>query len=404
MNLTATSTSDHIISLIVTAVMLAVMFLLPALIVLLTKKIKFLSMIGALALCYFTGFLISLIPIPYDKGLTQTVASVLVAIAIPLILFGIRLADVKKLAKKTVLSFGLVIVATVIVSAVAFLVADRCGLSYADQLAGMATGLYIGGTPNLVAVGNALIPADAVQEVIAAANTSDFFVGGIYFLLLLTVVPKLYRKLLDRSLPKTTKDQSAPESAPAAQAEYDFRQIPRDKKSLLRLIGVVALAVVCLGVGAGLELLTNGSLEGSLYIMVAVSVLGVAVSLIRPVRETKGSYQIGQYLLLIFSMGLSMSIDLKLLVKEILPILAFFACVQVGCIVVHLILCKIFRIDSGTAIITGTAGIYGPPFIAPVANSYGDRSLIAPGIICGTVGLAIGNFVGLGMGLLLGLI
>lgn len=179
MNLTATSTSDHIISLIVTAVMLAVMFLLPALIVLLTKKVKFLSMIGALALCYFTGFLISLIPIPYDKGLTQTVASVLVAIAIPLILFGIRLADVKKLAKKTVLSFGLVIVATVIVSAVAFLVADRCGLSYADQLAGMATGLYIGGTPNLVAVGNALIPADAVQEVIAAANTSDFFVGGI---------------------------------------------------------------------------------------------------------------------------------------------------------------------------------------------------------------------------------
>lgn len=138
--------------------------------------------------------------------------------------------------------------------------------------------------------------------------------------------------------------------------------------------------------------------------MVAVSVLGVAVSFLRPVRETKGSYQIGQYLLLIFSMGLSMSIDLKLLVKEILPILAFFACVQVGCIVVHLILCKIFRIDSGTAIITGTAGIYGPPFIAPVANSYGDRSLIAPGIICGTVGLAIGNFVGLGMGLLLGLI
>ncbi len=102
-------------------------------------------------------------------------------------------------------------------------------------------------------------------------------------------------------------------------------------------------------------------------------------------------------------MGLAMSIDVKALASDILPTLAFFACVQTGSILLHLVLCKLFKIDGGTAIITSTAGIYGPPFIAPVANAYGDRKLIAPGIICGTFGLAVGNLIGIGIGSLLGL-
>ena len=155
--------------------------------------------------------------------------------------------------------------------------------------------------------------------------------------------------------------------------------------------------------GAGLEILINGSLDGSLYIILAVSILGIAFSFIKPIRRVKGPYQIGQYLILIFSLGLSMSIDISELAREILPTLCFFACSQISVILVHLLLCKLCRIDAGTALITSTAGIYGPPFIAPVANAYGDRDLIAPGIICGTLGLAIGTLLGWGVGALLAL-
>ena len=45
-----------------------------------------------------------------------------------------------------------------------------------------------------------------------------------------------------------------------------------------------------------------------------------------------------------------------------------------------------------------TAGVYGPPFITPVANAAKRNDLIAPGIICATLGLAIGNFIGIGVG------
>ena len=409
------------VSTLYTVIAIILIFGLPIPLLILTKKVKFFNTIGAIALCYVAGFLISFIPIDYDKNLTQTVASVLVAVAIPLVLFSFDMTSLKNLAKKTVISFVLVIVSTVAISCAGFFVANAVGLQNANQLAGMTCGLYIGGTPNLIAIGNALLSSDNKASVIAAANTSDFFVGGVYFLLILTVIRPVYKKILGNKTAKPIITEELPanetdveavtESAAEAteiktetQTEYDYKSIPRDKKSIGKLIGVIALAIGCLAVGAGLEILINGNMDGSLFIMITVSVLGIAFSFVKPIRNVKGSYQIGQYLILIFSIGLSMSIDLKMLAKEILPTLAFFACIQIGSILLHLLLCKIFKIDGGTALITSTAGIYGPPFIAPVANAYGERELIAPGIICGTFGLAIGNLIGIGIGALLALI
>ena len=409
------------------------MLAVPAFILWLTKKVKFLNFIGAIALCYALGIVISVIPIPYDKGMTEMIASIFVAIAIPLILFSFDIVSVRYLAKKTIISFALVIGSAAIVSVAAFFIANAAGLANASQLSGMTTGLYTGGTPNLIAIGTSLLSPENKESVIAAAQLSDFFVGGVYFLLILTVIKPLYRKILgDKTKQKvavvqgevgaevnteketeqadtTTVADSKTELAEKAAAEqntageYDYKSIPRDGKSIGKLIGVIALAIGCLGVGAGLEILINGSLDGSLYIILAVSVLGVAFSFIKPIRRVKGSYQCGQYLILIFSLGLSMSIDVYKLAVEILPTLLFFACSQVAVILLHLLLCKLFKIDAGTALITSTAGIYGPPFIAPVANAYGDRELIAPGIICGTLGLAIGTLLGLGIGSLLAL-
>lgn len=392
------------VSTLCTALAIVAMVAVPAFILWLTKKVKFLNFIGAIALCYALGIVISVIPIPYDKSLTEMIASIFVAIAIPLILFSFDIVSVKYLAKKTIISFVLVIVSATVISVVAFFIADAAGLANASQLSGMTTGLYTGGTPNLIAIGTSLLAPENKESVIAAAQLSDFFVGGVYFLLILTVIKPIYRKLLGDKSTNTTNtlaEKSATEQNTAG--EYDYKSIPRDKKSIGKLIGVIALAIGCLGVGAGLEILINGSLDGSLFIILAVSILGIAFSFIKPIRRIKGSYQIGQYLILIFSLGLSMSIDVYQLAVEILPTLLFFTCSQIAVILLHLLLCKLFKIDAGTALITSTAGIYGPPFIAPVAKAYGDRDLIAPGIICGTLGLAIGTLLGLGIGTLLAL-
>lgn len=365
----------------------------PALVLFLMQRFKFISKIGAVTICYIIGLILAVLPIEYDKNLSQTVASVIVAIALPLILFSLDILSVRKLAGKTLLSFALVILSVITVSTTAALIAVHCGVLNAPSLAGMATGLYIGGTPNLFAIGSALLND---INIINIANVSDSIIGGIYILLAFTVVKKLYKLLPGRS--HSAVGISEQTDYTAVQNEYDYREIPGDKKSLLKIARNILLALVCLGIGVLIEILVNGNMDGSLYIIITVSVLGIALSFIKPVREVKGTYQVGQYLILVFSLGLSMSIDLEKIVSDILPIFLFFASVQMGAIILHYVLCLIFRIDGGTAIITSIAGIYGPPFIAPAANAYGDQKLIIPGVICGTLGLVLGNVIGIALG------
>ncbi len=393
-----------------TILALILMSVLPAALLWLCRHVRFCAAVGSTALCYAAGLLLSLLPVPYDKSLTQTVASVAVALAIPLLLFGFDLLSMRKLAAKTALGMGLQFIAVAFSAAAVFSIAKPLlNIDYAAPLSGMVMGLYTGGTPNLVATGQALLPAEHAAEIILAANTADFIVGGIYFFFLLTFARPVYDKLLGRTseFDKGKAVDPSEESIaglPKNNEENRLNFITKDKKRLQKLALCLLLAIACLGVGALLEILINGSMDGSLYIMITVSVLGLLFGFVPRIRAVEGTYSTGQYLILVFAVGLSMSLDLSVLVRNLLPILAFFAIAQILTALLHLLLCKIFHIDGGTALITSTAGIYGPPFIAPVANAYGDRSLIAPGVICGVFGLAVGNLAGIGFGTLLGLL
>ncbi len=350
------------------------------------------------------------------------------ALSIPLILFSIDLRSLKKLTRETAVGFSLAIVAVVLVAVAMFFITLTFFPS--ARLSAMVVGLYTGGTPNLNAIGAAL---HADQATIAAANVSDTLVGGIYFLFLISLAPKVYETLLRRRVckvpradvgfdvetAKETLAEAAPaedisaEEAEAAQVaeplpettkrdDYTFGFSVKDWRRVARLAGVFLLAVGCLGVGALLEFLIEGTVgENLLYILLSVSLLGVAFSFIRPIRETEGQYALGMYLILMFSLALSMSIDWRAFLSDILPILGYFACAQLCTVIVHLILCRIFRVSGATALITSTAGVYGPPFIAPVAKAAKRADLIAPGVICGALGLAVGTLLGYGIGELL---
>lgn len=393
---------------------------LPFPIVWLTRKNKILGIIGAIACCYIVGFAFSTIGftgVDYDKGLTSDIAYVLVALSIPLILFSIDLRAVKKLTKNTIVGYSLCIVAVIIVAVAMFFIT----LSFfpSAKLSAMVIGLYTGGTPNLDAIGAMLGAGDSI----AAANVSDTLVGGIYFLLLISVAPKFYRLVLNRKkkplevpvatqmdakaeTEATTETQAVETPVEEKHDDYRFGFSIKDKKSLFKLLGAFGLAAGCIGIGILIGVIDNAinsqaPVINFLYILLSVSVLGVGLSFVKPIREIKGQYTLGMYFILMFSLALSMSIDWSSLAPKFLPTIAYFACAQVAVILLHMLLCKIFRVDGDTAIITSTAGVYGPPFIAPVAKAAKRQDLIAPGVICGAVGLAIGTLLGWGIGELL---
>lgn len=365
-----------------------IMALGPRVMVLLSQRVRFFGILGPVFLCYAGGILFSLV-IPETK-IAMSISEILIPIAIPLILFSADLAGVKRLAKPMLNSFVLVAAAVSLVAAASYFI-FRNTIPEAYKYSGMIVGLYTGGTPNLMAIGSAL---SVSESHIILANTSDVMVGGIYFLLLISVMPRLTRRFLKPFV----KSEAETDAGYIEHLEQSF--VPKKEafslRQIARHIPVVLLGVLSLAIAAGLALLITGTLN-VVVIMLVVTSCGIGFSFIKKVRNAPGSYTVGQYLILVFSFGIGLSFNFGDLNKEALLMLAFFATAQFGALLVHLLLCKACKIDSDTALITSTAGIYGPAFIVPVADAMQNREVVLPGLICGILGYAAGNYLGIGI-------
>ena len=76
---------------ILTVLAVLVVVLAPAGIIWLTKKVKFLGLIGAVAVCYVLGLILAVSGLGYDKGVTYAITEYSIPVAIPLILFSFNL-------------------------------------------------------------------------------------------------------------------------------------------------------------------------------------------------------------------------------------------------------------------------------------------------------------------------
>lgn len=370
-----------------------IMALGPRAMVLLSKKVRILGMLGPVFLCYAAGILLSLV-IP-EKGIAMDLSEILVPIAIPLILFSADLSGVRRLAKPMLNSFILVAIAVSLVASVSYLI-YRNLIPDAYKYAGMIIGLYTGGTPNLMAIGAALSVSDSH---IVLANAADVVVGGTYFLMLISFMPRLARKFLK---PFAKSEAARTDEGYIENLEKSFvpEKEPFSLKLILRHVPIVLLGILSLAIAAGLALLITGKLD-VVIIMLVVTTCGIGFSFIKKVRSAPGSYTVGQYLILMFSFGIGISFRFDALNREALLLLAMFATAQFGSLLVHLLLSKIFKIDADTSLITSTAGIYGPAFIVPVAEALENREVVLPGLICGILGYAIGNYLGIGIAIAL---
>lgn len=343
-----------------------------------SKKLGFLSPI---LLCYMVGMILgnqSLLPI--DRQLAYSLSEVAVPIAIPLILFSTDIKRWLQLARKTVLSFVLVAISAVASTVLAAVLFSRIDEYW--KISGMLVGVYTGGTPNLMAIGMGL---QVREETLILTNTADAIIGGLYFLFLVTGAKWLFGKILP------------PFSAPLAEPAFAATE---EEGSKGELFFAILLSILCVGVSIGVSLLLTGNLDVSI-IMLILTTLGVVASFHQRIRGIKGTYEAGQYFILVFSLALGTNINLQEMLSSSSGIFLYTTFVMTTAILIHLILARIFRIDTDTMIITSTAGIFGPAFIGPVAERLQNREVIVPGLTCGLVGYAIGNYLGFAVAWLL---
>lgn len=327
----------------------------------------------------------------------EYIPSIAVIIAFPLLLFSLNIRRWLRFASKGFLSIFLGLVAgLVMVTAGFFIWKDQFPESW--KLAGMFEGMYTGGTPNFVAMQVAL-KVDPTLFVIA--TTYDIVVGAVLVVFFITIAPKIFRFILPASAPAESHV-----GMPAAEAEFmreasnpdDFTGMLR-KEKILPLLKALGIAVIIVAIAGGFSFIIKKvvpSINFNAVIILSTTVLGIIASRIKRINGIEKSFQLGMYLILVFALTVSSMADLETMMKiELKSLIMFISWCYFGSMILHLILARIFRIDSDNFIITSVALIFSPPFVPLVSKSLRNKDVIVTGITGGIIGLMLGNLIGI---------
>lgn len=361
----------------VAAATLIFLFGVPALLVWAEPRYKLIATVSPVVLSYAAGIGVALLPhLNVNANLAGGVIAGTVLVAIPLLLFPSDLRRWLRLARSTVLSFLLAVLAVCFSATAVYLLMGE-QLPQAANVSGMLTGLYTGGTPNM----NAVAIARGVDEnTFILVNAADVILGSVYLLFLMT----LARPLLSRAFPAfVPANQPSDATAEAVPANNRWQRAPL----------AVLLSLSLGGLAAGASVILLGKLSDA-FIILAITTLAIACTSSARVRGLPYSYDIGQYLLLVFCVAIGSQADLGKMLEAGSFLLLYATCVLVGAVLLHLLGAWLLRIDVDTTIITSTAAIYGPPFVGPIAKVLGNREIVVSGMTAGVFGLAIGNYLG----------
>lgn len=359
-----------------TILQLGFFVLVPAAAVWLEKHTRIVAAAGSVALCYVIGFAIGNTPgVSFDSSLAMDVSSAAVALAIPLLLFSLNFRAWLREAPQTLLAFAWVVVAVCIASAVAApIFAERVDES--AKVAGMLVGVYTGGTPNLAAVGTAL---GVSSEMFVAVNAADVLVSSPYYLFLITLGPAVFGRFL-RTPERGGEDEPI---------EQDSKVRPSHV-----LIGF-GLALACVAIGLASSKLSPPGIPEDAVAILGITTAAIALSSHPRVRALEGTFEAGNYVLLIFCVAIGTIADLAEVIRSSGWIVAYVATVIFISLSLHVLLCRLTGIDRDTTVITSTAALFGPAFIGPVSVRLGNRAVFVSGLMSGLVGYAVGNYLGL---------
>lgn len=319
----------------------------------------------------------------------------IVVLAFPLMLFSLNIKRWFRYASKGFLSVLLALIAGPVMVTIGFLI-FRNLIPEPWKLAGMFVGIYTGGTPNFVALSMAL---NVDTNLFVVASTYDMIVGAFLVLFFITIAPKIFRYILPPFKFKGTETDTNQTFRETEDME-DFSGMLQKNKILPLLLSLIISIVICaISVGIG-NLLQKPlpRLPQNAVIILTITTLGILASFIKRLNKIEKTFQVGMYIILIFSLTVASMSDLRTMVNiGMLNLILFITWVYFGSLFLHLVLAKIFRIDSDNFLITATAYIFSPPFVPLVANALKNKDVIITGITGGLIGYVLGNYFGVAL-------
>jgi uncharacterized membrane protein len=373
----------------------AVFLLAPALLIWLAHHQRWAARTGVIVLCYMLGLILGnsgVIP-AQAQTVQQGVSEVTIALALPLLLFTLDIRQWSRVAGKALLSMVLANVVVFCLAVLLYFAYREGDPEVAANLAAMSVGVYTGGTPNLAAIRTGLDIPNAQYLVF---HSMDTLIGTIYFLFMLTLGVPLFRALLSRDTPAVPDLQH-----PQPVDEDDYRPLLR-RASLGQVVSALLLGALVVGASLGLsQLLSAGEERNSAVLIVALTTLGIALSLHRRVRGLTLSYRLGMYLIYVFCIAVSSMVSFDELLQLDGTVVVFLLVTVFAGLLLHALLCRLTGVDSDTFMVTSVAAVGSPPFVPLMARALNNPGTILVGMTTGVIGYALGSYLGISLGLYL---
>lgn len=380
--------------------------LLPMLILFLCQKYSWMNKIGPIIWAYAIGILFrlaGLIPeIPVDgvevmpgeniPAAIRDLTDITILLALPLLLFSLDFRKWMAHAKKTLLSMILAFISIISMVVLGYFIFNP-GLEEGWKIAGLLTGVYTGGTPNMAAIKTAL---EVNQNTYIMTHTYDMAISLVWFIFILTVG----QKVLNLVLPKSKQALPDNKDGNYSTAEFDSYEGIFKRKTFLPLLLAFGVSVLIFGTGYGIMSLIPQNAK-TVVIILYITTLGILASFIPRLNRIDKSFQLGMYLIIVFSMAVASQADLKSLAHISIDLFLYVALAVWGSLIIHVLLSMIFKVDTDTVIITSSALAFSPPFVPVVAAALKNKEVLIPGLTVGIIGYALGNYLGISLAYLL---
>jgi len=373
------------------------LFGIPLAVMLMAKRWPIIQKISPMVILYIIGLAAGNTFLSGDTvtKLCTNISNVVVLMSIPLMLMGcnFKMWSTKAVAKTFVVGVFSVLCVTLIgffLFRTMTFNAQVSNTNYA-KISAVMTGIYIGGIPNLAPISKAVgLP----QHLFLMVSGYDLIVTGLYLLLIVFFGEPIIRRIFKINHIKTEEETEH------AEEETSVKNKKLRHLILNRALGILtAFFVVAISYALSLIIPLQNSTAVIIIVLTTVSLL---LSLTKPVKHLEGTFDLGLYFVYVFCLAVATLVNIHdMEFSKHLFILYYIAFVIFGSLALQIILAKLFKINGDLVLVSSIALINSPPFVPMVAAVLNNKDIILPGIAIGLLGYAVGNYLGIGIFMLL---
>lgn len=360
----------------------------PALVLWICRRVTILGKIGPIMVLYALGMVVgNLFTLPAEMLMLQELLpNVMVPLAIPMMLFGCSFSRSELALQIKVCVSGFL---SVVVAVVGGYLLFGCKVPEGAEVGGIISGMYTGGTINAAAL-QTIFKIDSFTFTLV--NSYDIVISFLYFVFLFSCGIRLFRRMFGE---KTNRAEGAEMTDIAVADEKKNPYSDLFTRSGLRELGaILGVTIGVVAVSGGVAFLMPEGWFMVVFILM-LTTLGVILSFVKRIRAMERSYDIGMYLIYIFSLAIASMADfLKLDLAQGVNLVLYMLFAVFVSLFIHAILCRLLKVDADSMTITSVAFINSPPFVPMVAAVMQNRKALITGLGAGIVGYALGNHLG----------